>query len=158
MIELAMKTITAASTIGSQSAESGTIAKPPCCVIGPEKLPAEYAQPALRSSGGKQNRRTLQERAPRNESEIWLLSLISAGRTDPRTEIPTHHAVRVAGRDVVELVRVELRSGVLVVNGGEFRMRRFRQVPRRIHDSRKGRRRPTCSGNGCPSLLINCGA
>src|ERR1035437_8205365 len=83
----------------------------------------------------------------------WLLAGVSLGGTDAGAQVPTNFATRVTGRDVVEISMVLDGTEQLVVHHGELRQGRLLSAAGRVHDTIKGRRRPTSPSDRTPASI-----
>src|SRR5271165_5524063 len=82
----------------------------------------------------------------------WLLAGVSLGGAEAGAQVPTNFATRITGRDVVEISMV-LGTGQRVVHGGELRQGRRLPAAGRVHDTSKGRRRPTGTSDRTPASI-----
>src|SRR5208283_4673537 len=94
------------------------------------------------------------ERGTRQSGEPrGLLSGVSLGGAEAGAQVPTNFATRITQRDVVEISMVPDGIGQLVVHRGELRQGRLLSAAGRVHDTSKGRRRPTSTSDRTPASV-----
>src|SRR5271165_3955658 len=83
----------------------------------------------------------------------WLLARVSLGGAEAGAQVPTNFATRITGRDVVEISMVLDETGQCVVHHGELSQGRLLSAAGRVHDTSKGRRRPTSTSDRTPASI-----
>ncbi len=75
------------------------------------------------------------------------------GGTEAGTQVPTNFAARITHGDVVEISMVLDGTGQLVVHHGELSQGRLLSAAGRVHDTSKGRGRPTRTSDRTPASI-----